>query len=281
MWKVVTFNVLHLTHEINHVLGKSPVLDKYKIGRFGDLESQISMSDTKEKEQNRLKHLFVFIRSFCEPTCIIALQEVPGDLLHLLVDQLPDFKVFSHTYSRVPSIKKSKRILMDCNDIYTDSKESLVTIIHNSHVQNWHSIESVLCESDNGKACLIVSFKSEDNRITIANAHVPFAGLERTAFVMKLVSHLNASQIFVLTGDTNTSTTHFQNDLPHDITFDWELSSSLNATRRGTRSSMKLEESCIDYFIHRGIDVSNVMTYPFTDVSDHVPVQCCFSILSK
>ena len=168
---------------------------------------------------------------------------------------------------------------MDCNDIYTDPKESLVTIIHNSHAKHWHSIASVPCESDHGKACLIVSFNDsspENNRITIANAHVPFADLERTAFIMKLVPHLNSSQIFVITGDTNTSTTNFQNDLPHDITFDWELSSSLNATRRGTRSSMKLEESCIDYFIHRGIDVSNVMAYPFTDVSDHVSVQCVF-----
>ena len=111
MWKVVTFNVLHLTHEINHVLGKSPVLDKYKIGTFGDLESQISMSDVKEKEQNRLKDLLLYIRTFCEPTCIIALQEVPGDLLCLLVDQLPDFKVFYHTYSRVPSIKNLSEFL--------------------------------------------------------------------------------------------------------------------------------------------------------------------------
>jgi endonuclease/exonuclease/phosphatase family metal-dependent hydrolase len=296
MWKVVTFNVLHLTHEINHALGKSPVLDKYKIGKFGDVESEISMSDVKEKEQNRLKDLFVYIRSFCEPTAIVCLQEVSGDLLHLLVDQLPDFKVFFHTYSRVPSIKKSRRVIMDCNDIYNDPKESLVTIVHNSHAQHWHSIATVPCESDPGKACLIVSFQdTANNRITIANAHIPFAPLERTAFIMQLVSHLNSSKMFVLTGDTNCSLTHFQTDLRdvarqrvdtprtgvishNNITFDWELSSSLNATRRGTRSSMKLEESCIDYFIHRGIVVSYVAAYPFTDVSDHVPVQCVFNI---
>jgi endonuclease/exonuclease/phosphatase family metal-dependent hydrolase len=277
MWKVVTFNVLHLTHEINHCLGKSPVLDKYKIGKFGDLTSQITMSDVKEKEQNRVKDLFVLIRSMCDPQTIVCLQEVCGDLLHLLVSELEDFKVFSHTYSRVPTLKKNRRVIADCKDIYNDPTESLVTIVPLDLLQNWHTITSVPCDSDLGKACLIVRFRmqySED--ITIANAHVPFQPIERHHFIQKLVDQLLMSRTFILTGDTNCHPTEFQKDLPHHL--NWELSNPFDATRRGTRETMTLEESCIDYFIHYGITVSQVLGYKFSDVSDHTPVSCHFDI---
>ncbi len=284
MFQVVTFNVLHLTHEINHTLGKSPILDEYKIGTFGDLTKKISMSDTREKEQNRIKDLFTIIRSMCSPRTIVCLQEVPGDLLHLLVDQLVDFKVFSHTYDRVPSVKKTHRIVLDCKNIYNDPQESLVTIVPIS--QGWNTITSVPCDTDPGKACLIVTFdvireSSIDpciDRITIANAHIPFQSMERREFLQKLIPHLNPLKMFILTGDTNVDCKDFENDL-QNIHLDWALSVPIKATRRGTRSSLLLEESCIDYFIHRGIFVSNVFSHPFSNVSDHTLVQCDFVIL--
>jgi endonuclease/exonuclease/phosphatase family metal-dependent hydrolase len=277
MWKVVTFNVLHITHEINHCLGKSPVLDTYNIGKFADLTSEISMLDAKEKEQNRLKDLFIMIRGMCDPQTIVCLQEVPGDLLHLLVSELVDFKVFSHTYSRVPTLKKNRRIVVDCKDIYNDPTESLVTIVPLDLLQDWHTITSVPCDSDLGKACLIVSFRIEYSEdITIANSHIPFQPIERHDFIRKLVQHLDSSNTFILTGDTNCHPTEFRKDLPYHV--NWKLSTPLNATRRGIRKTMTLEESCIDYFIHYGI-VSHVLAHSFSDISDHTPVSCHFDIV--
>ncbi|CAF3505137.1 unnamed protein product [Rotaria sp. Silwood1] len=166
---VISWNVLHMIHEINYVYDSSPVINRYSINNDFSNE-KIRLNDiTKTLSELLIKHSTM--------ECFICLQEVPGDLLPMLHEMFDSHansilacKPVMHiqTYSRKPRIR-----VRQGSSVYNDSNESLVTIHYNPKIISIekalgleHEKKSVLyndqvlwtpCPTDAGKGALTVT----------------------------------------------------------------------------------------------------------------------------
>lgn len=142
--KLVSWNILHIMHEMNYVGNESLVITAYP------------------NENERKAKILEYIQSEYDNhnAVIINLQEVPGDYLDALLQKYGE-SVYYYTYDRIPSFKKP-----DLKKVYDNPTESLVSIVKNMKV-----VSSRFELYDTGKAGLILNL---ENNVMIYNVHMPF-----------------------------------------------------------------------------------------------------------
>ena len=192
VFRIGSWNVLHMIHEINNVFDNSLVMEEYKI-----------TTDTKN-ETNRLLDIYKFVVDKLDGNNIICLQEVPGDLYNLLNTKLSDHHVINYKYPRFPKIKKPNII-----DPYKINFEYLVTIIPKKICSKL--IGSCVVQFDDlGKAALITNI----NDLIIINTHMPF-GTPRTKALSNISQYLSEAKYdsYIIVGDTNMTKEEFVDEL--------------------------------------------------------------------
>jgi hypothetical protein len=235
--KIFSWNVLHIIHEWNFVGEDSLVIRKY-----GD-------------ESARLELILAFIKNIYDTntSCIINLQEVPGDLLDKLI-VLFNSNIYYHTYDRLPKLKKE-------GDIYLNKTESLVSI-----VKNVHYISSNFVSLGTGKGYLHLNVYAFSVYLNILNVHMPFK--------YSNVLNLELENLFIC-GDFNCSSSEsciiFDkcNSIPNDkYTFiSWR--------------DMSVKTDILDHVLTKSsdlIDLSKPLIIHECDYSDHMPISCDLAI---
>jgi hypothetical protein len=121
---VISWNLLHMIHEIKYAHDTSPVIARYSINE--------KWSNEKMRLNDIIKTLGELLSKYSTIECFVCLQEVAGDLIPMLrkmLDSHADSILTSkplmhiHTYSRKPHVRERQG-----ESLYTDSNESLVTI---------------------------------------------------------------------------------------------------------------------------------------------------------
>lgn len=192
---VISWNVLHMIHEINHVYDMSPVIKRYSIKE--------NWSNEKLRLNDMVKTISELLVKHSTIECFICLQEVPGDLLPML-HQMFDSHVGStlvtkplmhvQVYSRKPHIRGQQT-----DSLYADSNESLVTIHYNPYGVSNDRLLWTPCPSDNGKGALSVTTASN---LTVVNVHVP-SDNQAAMSLLNNVSWPKNNSAFVFVGDMN------------------------------------------------------------------------------
>ena len=147
---VISWNVLHMVHEINYVYDMSPVITQYKIKEEWSNEKFRLNDIVKTLSQLLIKHSTI--------ECFICLQEVPGDLLPLLREMIDSHVgsalasqplIHTHTYPRIPRVRKIQGA-----SLYTDSNESLVTIHYNPNIISTDKVNGLRIQ--NNVCCRVI-----------------------------------------------------------------------------------------------------------------------------
>ena len=286
---VISWNVLHLIHEINYVYDMSPVIDRYSIRQ--------NWSNEQRRLDDMVKILNELLIKHSTKECFICLQEVPGDLIPLLrailtsqvgstLSTMPLIHI--QTYSRKPWIKKRQG-----NPPYTDVNESLVTIHYNPYIDSSNtggrqknagtllSEDRILwtpCPSDNGKGALAVITTSG---LTVVNIHVP----SDNKVAMQLLNNIpwpENSNPFVLVGDMNRDSNALMRMI-NKITVGKPSAGLIfpvptdKPTRVGYWQDGTLHKTWLDHYLItaslRNLIVSPPIVYDHIgDISDHYPV---------
>ncbi|CAF1462638.1 unnamed protein product [Adineta steineri] len=294
---VISWNVLHMIHEINYVYDASPVIEQY------------SIKENWSNETSRLNDIIKILNDLliknAMTECFICLQEVPGDLLPMLrkmvdahVGSVLTSKplIHTHTYSRKPQIRNRQG-----GFLYSDSNESLVTIHYNPNAV-FTEIKSGLenaekhfliddqilwtpCPSDPGKGALTVTTASG---LSVINAHVPYDN--KAAFsLLKNITWSNNNNPFVFVGDINRNSSALMKIL-HEIIGDESCFNLLfpittdKPTRVGLRRDGTREKIWIDFYIVSA-SLKNLAILPVEvydnigDISDHYPILVQFKAM--
>jgi endonuclease/exonuclease/phosphatase family metal-dependent hydrolase len=282
---VISWNVLHIIHEMNYELNRSPVLSRY------------SIAEKTSNETIRLNDIVDTLRQLIDEHAtmelFVCLQEVPGDLLVMLESLVKSLStgtalVHKSTYTRRPKLREQTN-----ESIYVDPSESLVMIHYRPTNINGQESEDALtsislsstdqvswipCPDDAGKGALAITTA---DGLTVVNIHVPFA--EQAA--MSLLSNISwptDDKRFVLTGDMNRYPTSLMNMI-ESIERNRDFFSLLRSvsTDKATRVCLTDDgtrrQSSIDYFVAstsltNSISSSVVVRDHIGDVSDHYPV---------
>ncbi|CAF3603062.1 unnamed protein product [Rotaria sp. Silwood1] len=287
---VISWNVLHMIHEINYVYDSSPVINRYSINNDFSNE-KIRLNDiTKTLSELLIKHSTM--------ECFICLQEVPGDLLPMLHEMFDSHansilacKPVMHiqTYSRKPRIR-----VRQGSSVYNDSNESLVTIHYNPKIISIekalgleHEKKSVLyndqvlwtpCPTDAGKGALTVTTISG---LSVVNAHVPYNN-QAASLLLRNILWPENNNPFVFVGDINRGSKAFMN-IVTKITVRKPSSNLLfpitthKPTRVGLSPNGTLYKVWIDHYLVsaslKHLAISPAMVYDdIGDISDHYPI---------
>lgn len=284
---VISWNVLHMIHEINHSYNMSLVINRYSIKE--------NWSNEKLRLNDMVKTISELLVKHSMMECFICLQEVPGDLLPLL-NQMFDSHVGStlvtkplmhvQIYTRKPNIRGQQG-----GSVYTDSNESLVTIHYDPHMvsnnrEKWQPLGDRLlwtpCPTDKGKGALAVTTASG---LTVVNAHVPYDN-EAAMSLLNNIAWPENNSAFVFVGDMNRYSDKLMKMIG-DITAGKRSSGLLysvttnKATRVGLRQDGTSDKSWIDYFIistylKHSIISPAIVHDEIGDVSDHYPIVLSF-----
>lgn len=180
--KIISWNVLHIIHELNYALNSSYVINKYDI------------ANSEANEQKRLVDIFSTIRKHLSDETVICLQEVPGDLLTLL-KKLTGMGIFEYQYTRIPKIKN----LIKYQHIYSDPAEYLVILIPDKLAQDAKQLQTIQFD-DPGKACSVVQI----DKMLIMNTHVPMGTAYREKAFEQIGEFVDCTELdFMLVGDMN------------------------------------------------------------------------------
>ncbi|CAF1058718.1 unnamed protein product [Adineta ricciae] len=287
---VVSWNVLHLIHEINHTYDLSPVINRYSIKE--------NWSNEQQRLNDIIKTLSDILVKYSSIECFICLQEVPGDLLPMLdtmihahVGSVLINKPMIHvrSYPRVPATRQRPR-----QPLYTNPNENLVTIHYNPYVadaniavDNRMGATSTLlndradwtqCPCDPGKGALTIVTSSG---LTVVNIHVPF----KEQHAISLLNSLHwprQDTPFVLVGDINRQAPAFMRLI--QTATNGKPSAGLlcsiapdKPTRVGLEQDGTLKKYCIDHYLVSA-SLRNSTTAPalvydnIGDISDHFPI---------
>jgi hypothetical protein len=259
---IVSWNVLHIIHELNYAFDTSPVLEKYDICK------------TVENESNRIKDIFKAITDKLVNTgTILCLQEVPGDLLDLLLSDFgPKYHtVNSYKYSREPQIKGK----MKCP--YLNKSEYLVTLMHND-INAQITDCKVVNFDDPGKAAIAIHFKD----LCVINTHMSFGEKIRTKALTQIYNYLvekKCGQNYVLIGDMNMRSNELEQEL-HDITTKLkDISFDLSIINGDTRKFRRAHNGPILYnkidliATSKNIKLTNCAVTTNDDLSDHFMIE--------
>ena len=281
---VISWNVLHMIHEINYEYGNSPVITRYAIREKWSNEWWRLNDITKTLSELVVKH--------SSTEWFICLQEVPGDLIPLLremldshIDSILTNKPLMHIqiYSRKPCIRGRQG-----DPVYTDQNESLVTIHYDPRIMSTKNTEQCLqyddrvqwtpCPVDGGKGALTVTTITG---LSVMNAHVPYDN-HAAMLLLNNISWPDNNNPFVLIGDMNRYSDALMNmigevtigkpsfGLLFPITTD-------KATRVGVRPDGTRDKSWIDYHVvsasFKDLAISPAIVYDNVgDISDHYPI---------
>lgn len=182
---IVTWNILHIIHEIKFV------------GRESIPITAFDIYDNRSNERNRMASIVNTVKEYInghDGPVVICLQEVPGDYV-VEFNKIENIKLYSYKYSRLPSLKSGLG-----SSPYSDISEHLVTIVKGC---NDTTPLPVVQFTDPGKACLPVKV----NDFTVCNVHMPFGNTELNTAIMRLKTSLITStdNKYIVCGDFNTS----------------------------------------------------------------------------
>ena len=289
---IISWNVLHIIHELNYAKDQSLVINRY------------SINDNCSSEKLRLNDIIKVLREllvqYSTLECFICLQEVPGDLLPMLREMLDSRAgmtlaskplLYTHTYSRIPRIKGQYK-----NSPYTDSNESLVIIHYNPRIAPKEGSESkniekyaqnddrllwTPCPIDPGKGALTLTTATG---FSVINTHVPYNN-EAANQLLRNIPWPKNSNPFVCVGDINRDaqsllklidkvTMGESSTLFFPVTTDKPTRVALN--QNGT-----LRKQWIDHFV-LSISLKDFVLLPaivydeIGDISDHYPISLMF-----
>lgn len=250
-FKLRSWNVLHIIHELNYSYDCSFVLEKWI-----------------NKEVDRLNALAKIIVKYASDTkAVVCLQECPGDLLNIIcqMNTFGDFSVHSYKYGRDPKLKNHL-----ATNPYNECTEYLVTLVGKHHLVNSTNIVQF---EDPGKASLIVNIEVSGKPVSISNIHCPF-GISRNVAFQQLLTELNDKE-YIIIGDMNSE--QWEIDKIFDkklytfsgITKPTRIAKTIRKTRKG--DEIVIKETTIDHMI--GTNSTN-FTQTFVEsnnnLSDHL-----------
>lgn len=247
-FKIKSWNVLHIIHEMNYCTGNSPVLDKYP------------------NESERILDIYKTILDVLDNNTVICLQEVPGDLFDLLKVN-SHFKTYYLQYNRKPNLKN-----VGLNP-YSNTYEYLVTIVPNSF------LDQVVSEThyvqDYGKGGLIISFK----KFILINTHLPFNETERKNILDQFYNYITSqnNQAFILIGDLNCNSTRIKESLETSHFEQFNVVPLVGYTRKGKNKNGIVEYSQIDHIVaSNNLVIHSSYVAENLDMSDHSMIGCCY-----
>jgi endonuclease/exonuclease/phosphatase family metal-dependent hydrolase len=287
---VISWNVLHMIHEINYVYDMSPVINRYSIKE--------KWSNEKLRLNDIAKTLSELLIKNSTIECFICLQEVPGDLLPILREVLDSHVgstltskplIHTHVYSRKPQVRGRQ-----VDSLYTDPNESLATVHYNpsgmlnekaavseigeKHLLSDDQISWTPCPTDAGKGALTVTTTSG---LSVVNVHVPFND-EPATLLLSNISWPENNNSFVFVGDMNCPSKTLMSRIG-EITNGKPSSGLLfpvttdKPTRVGLRQDGVLQKSWIDHYVVsaslKDLTMPPVVVYDdIGDISDHYPI---------
>jgi hypothetical protein len=247
--RIVSWNVLHIIHELNHCYGSSPVLSKYGI--------EVDQS----AEQTRLKDIIGEINRQLDGNTIVCLQEVPGDLFCML-NGIGDHTAFPLKYKREPKLKGGKK------SPYKGTSEYLVTVVPNKLTKGANTLSVELDEI--GKGALIVSILN----LSIINCHAPFGKSQSSRnLFFKGISDLNLGG-YIWVGDFNSHFRELKGDLNLHKFRDFKVLSIKGSdgneayTRKGVNNG-SVFFSKLDHIIVSRVNACSTWVKENEDISDH------------
>jgi endonuclease/exonuclease/phosphatase family metal-dependent hydrolase len=234
---VVSWNVLHIIHELNYAFGNSLVLDKYPI------------------ESTRITAIFNHIVKKLDKNTIICLQEVPGDLYDYLL-KLKSYKVLGLQYTRKPVLKNVK-----IENPYTNSDEYLVTIIHEDYTKDSNEI---FIEDNFGKGALITNI----NDLYIINAHLPMKS--RDDLLIRIKDFIKTINKYIFIGDFNNNQIELRKELDKNNYGIFKMPIFNGDTRKGKHQNGKIVYSKLDHVVHSdNMRICKTQINDNGDISDH------------
>jgi endonuclease/exonuclease/phosphatase family metal-dependent hydrolase len=232
--KIISWNILHIMHEYNHVGNESLVISKYP------------------NENERMRLIIEKIENFLnqEEQVIILLQEVPMDYLLEMKNKLINVNFLNHSYSYLPRCNKP---------IYQNPQENLVIILKNVAYKNYQVIEL----EKGGKSAQ----KIELDNFIVYNVHMPF-GNEKLKASLNLLN-LNTNQSLIIGGDFNDSPKYLERNLsPYQCNLKLNETITHQTINKGT-----IKDKIYDHFVFKNLDLkNNKLTVDKTDLSDHYPI---------
>lgn len=233
--KVLTWNVLHRVHAENH--GEAAIRrwpdEPERVRRVVDLASQALRVDGFGA---------------------VLLQEVSGDVLAALREQLPTWAVLNHPYPRVPKLKQPGASMRDVS-------EHLVVIAPEGSTV----LQAQTFASDPGKGVLAVTLPSGT---VVASTHVSWGpkGEAQLATLRELL--LASSAPFCLGGDFNSG----REVLAHAFGAEGVVGALPPGSQRTHPSEDASGGVDIDHFVVRRAALRDVRVLDHDALSDHRPV---------
>jgi len=257
-FKLCSWNVLHIIHELNYSFDCSFILDKW-LGKESERLKKIS--------KNIIKH------ASCK-TCVVCLQECPEELLQLLKNENihNDYNIYSYKYDRMPILKNHL-----ATNPYQNCGEHLVVLVSKDIIVDSTNIVKF---DDPGKASLIVNIKIGEKNIYIANIHCPF-GKHRNIAFDKLKTELQEKEYLII-GDLNSElyeiTKMFDKTkfISSNITIPTRIAKIIKKTKKG--EIIEIRESVLDHIIGtNNFKIGKIFVESNEDLSDHLLI---YSIIS-
>lgn len=248
LYKIFSWNVLHIVHEINHCS-----------------DSSLVIKDGKTiNEVLRIEQIIKQINDVYDPSnTFICLQEVPGDLRDKLIEL--KFNFYEYQLPRMPSVRNSR---FKNTKVYSNFAEYLITIVPKDLTFTHSAVQYI----DQGKSCLIV----KNDKFSILNTHLPFNAVERVDSLTKVYKAMSQQNNYILVGDTNTQIGTLTKECS-DIGFDFKFPNIKGNTRVGLNDK-KIYYSKIDHIMTKNIDVARTVVIRSNDLSDHYLVGGEFSL---
>jgi endonuclease/exonuclease/phosphatase family metal-dependent hydrolase len=290
---VISWNVLHMIHEINYEYDASPVIARYSINQ--------KWSNEKLRLNDIVKTLSELLIKHSSIEWFICLQEVPGDLIPMLHEMLDTHvasilatKPLMHvqTYSRKPGVRRRQG-----DSLYADPNESLVTIHYNprsmstentgKYLQSDDRIQWTPCLADPGKGALTVTTISG---LSVMNAHVPYDN-QAAMVLLNNIPWPENNNPFVFVGDMNRDSRAFMRMIGNATV--GKHSSSLlfpittdKPTRVGIGRDGARHTSWIDHYVVsasiKDSAISPALVYDgIGDISDHYPILLQFKVSTQ
>lgn len=249
--KIISWNVLHIIHEFNYCSDSSLVLNKY------------NQTKQSSNENNRLKDIVVLIHKILDNNTIVCLQEVPGDLLDILLNKLTGHTIYFNQYERQPKLKNDKIM-----NPYKNSYEYLVTIVPSKMITP-NATQTTIEFKKIGKGALIT--KLDD--LYIINSHFPPSSSQnlRSELFENINEFIkvNSAKKYIFIGDFNSGYLALKNDLNCAKFIDFKIPHIKSDTRKGLRNGL-ITMSKLDHIIVSNVNVCKTWATETDDLSDHL-----------
>ena len=253
-FKLYSWNVLHIVHELNYAFDCSFVLDLWL--------------NNENERLNQLAKIIVKRASY--ENAVVCLQECSGELLKMLYEMNThnDYSIHKYKYGRNPHLKN----YLATNPYPSNNcTEYLVTLVgKNISVNN----TSVVQFTNTGKASLMLNINIGEKHVLIANIHCPFGSSRNIAFE-QLLEEINMHN-FVIIGDLNSEMWELKKIFCDDNLYNFSnikrptrIAKFIKKTKKG--DEIILRESTLDHMIgSKNITFCKIVVEPNNSLSDHL-----------